>query len=830
MSRKLLIGPIEYAWPNDGDLDWGQDVFDWAEAISKVATENVQSRVPSGGDGGQILAKSGDADYALHWINPPSGGGSGGGTTYTAGSGLTLSAANQFRIMDGSAADQILVFDGSAWTLEAKPSGSTGVEDLSGVKGGSGITVTHTESNTVATVAVTNSIQTALVPTGGRAGQVLTKNSGTDHDLDWTTVSGGGSGSGYEGPADLNVVEISNLGVNQLTEADHLNTIIAVNNSADSTRSITATLPAASSLSTTDLRFFCRIYVIDSGSNVDIQVTAGDTLTTTNPINGRTADVTTFVYVGNSQALAKGQYVDIYSVDGEYQALGPTRTSEERNSDISNSGGTTYTAGIGLTLSNTNQFSIGTDQIINSMMQDDSIEQSNIWATANATTGQVLTAHSDGTRFVWRDLPSGGSGSYAGPADLDVVKISALGSTVLTEADHLNKLIELNNTATGSSHIKLILPPAESLSTTDVRFFCRLYVTSNNNSVEVQSTRTNQIEVSNPYRGPFGRISSFFIGNSRLSALGQHIDIYTSGGDYQVFGPLRRTEDEDVNALVGGEGITVSNRTNISLTDNAIEYKKLINSYNWVDNAGSIDRAVGFETMGLIFKQSTSIGSNNAEWVPTDFGTLFELQSAQIGTDPNTAQHNYGLHFQPGVIKSADIRQIDDLDNLIGITFVRGPATVNVGQPLRTRLTKPWVQENEIFDLSSTLATITIPRKRTKNTRSITHMLVKLGRISGVTDATSRTDIINSVQRSASVYHEILVPVISSYGKANGTNLKAGIDNYNGLFAAGVSCSIQLTTDNTTGEVFISADLNDTSTSFNGDEFIAVYAVRAIGG
>ena len=133
--------------------------------------------------------------------------------------------------MDGTDADQILVFDGSAWTLEAKPSGSTGVADLSGVVGGSGITVTHTNSNQQASIAVASSVQTALVPTGGRAGQVLTKNSGTDHDLDWTTVSGGGSGSGYEGPADLDVVEINTNGINLLTEASHLNKLIEVDNS-----------------------------------------------------------------------------------------------------------------------------------------------------------------------------------------------------------------------------------------------------------------------------------------------------------------------------------------------------------------------------------------------------------------------------------------------------------------------------------------------------------------------------------------------------------------------------------------------------------------------
>ena len=705
MSRKLLIGPIEYAWPNDGDLDWGQDVFDWAEAISKVATENVQSRVPSGGDGGQILAKSGDADYALHWINPPTGGGgSGGGTTYTAGSGLTLSAANQFRIMDGTDANQILVFDGSAWTLEAKPSGSSGVEDLSGVKGGSGITVTHTESNTVATVAVTNSIQTALVPTGGSAGQVLTKRTGEDHELEWTTVS---------------------------------------------------------------------------------------------------------------------------------------------------SGGTTYRAGVGLTLTS-NTFSIGTDQIINSMMQDDSIEQSNIWATANATDGQVLTAHSDGTRFVWKDLPTGGGGSgYEGPADMDVITLTSQTLLQLTEDDHLNKIIAVqNNFPNSDTPLQLRLPDTNTLSTTAPRFFCRIYITDNKNPVTLRPRTGTQLEVSNPNGGPFGRVSvPIYLGSSRNTSLGQVIDVYSAGGDFHVFGPLRLTDIEDRSKVAPSQLLTDVSPQNEEvpyfessdnafswsrvvdlIVPNSLEYSKLERSFNWADNAGSIDKEVGFETMGLIFKQRTDIGSDNAEWVPTDFTEIFDLAAIQIGTDPNTAQHNYGLKFKEGAIRSRDILDPLAIDNLIGVCYFRNPASNALGQVYRPTFNYGWNRsDTTLFTVTNNQVAFISGLKRNASTRNVTHVLVRAGRASGITASTSNENAIKAAEADANVYHEIIVPLSVSYTNSNAVAIKDARKNYVILTESGMEFVVQ-TNVNTAGILTVELSVGSVGQTLKGDEFISFHAMRCIGG
>ena len=219
MARNLIVGGVTYQFPNDGDLDWGQDVYNWAEAVSNELVTAEERGIPSGGLSGQIIQKASNNDYDTEWVNPPSGGGGGGGgvDSYSAGHGLNLvgttfsiatdgvttpeikdGAVTLSKLAAGSTSDQILVYDGSDWTLEAKPSGggSSGVADLSGVVGGSGISVTHTESNQKASISVVPSIQGALVPTGGATNQVLTKQSGTDHDLFWSTPSGGGGGGG----------------------------------------------------------------------------------------------------------------------------------------------------------------------------------------------------------------------------------------------------------------------------------------------------------------------------------------------------------------------------------------------------------------------------------------------------------------------------------------------------------------------------------------------------------------------------------------------------------------------------------------------------------
>ena len=141
MARNLIVDGITYQFPNDGDTDWGQDLYDWAEAVSNELVTLAEREIPAGGLSGQIIQKKSNTDFDTEWVNPPSGTSEGGGS-YTAGSGLALAgtifsiatdgvttpeikdgAVTLSKLADGTAANQIMVYDGSDWTLEAKPSG-----------------------------------------------------------------------------------------------------------------------------------------------------------------------------------------------------------------------------------------------------------------------------------------------------------------------------------------------------------------------------------------------------------------------------------------------------------------------------------------------------------------------------------------------------------------------------------------------------------------------------------------------------------------------------------------------------------------------------------
>ena len=415
MSRKLLLGTVTYPWPNDGDLDWGQELFDWAQAVSTRINDleagflNIEDnsvgeaklKITNTPTIGQYLTFAGSDNFV--WVDAPSGGGS---ATIADGS----IGEDKLNITNTGTAGQVLSLGPSnnfTWVAASE----AGVEDLSGVKGGSGITVTHTQSNAVATVNLNESIQNQLVPTGGTTGQVLTKQSNTANDVHWTTVT---------------------------------------------------------------------------------------------------------------------------------------------------SGGGTYRAGIGLTLNTANNtFSIGTDQIINSMMQDDSIEQSNIWATANATAGQILSAHTDGTRFTWvtPQTYSAGSGLVTDTSGTNTTfRISGLNRTHLLAT----------NTATVGQYLT---------ATTNNRFTW-VNAPSGGGSIADDSITPAQIKTGDTPKA---------------------LDV-----------PVVNTTD-------GFAWIPASSFSGF-IQAGSLTYDRLLNGSIWVDNGGTIEQATGFENLALVYKQQTTVGSNNSEW------------------------------------------------------------------------------------------------------------------------------------------------------------------------------------------------------------------------
>ena len=367
MSRKLLLGTVTYPWPNDGDLDWGQELFDWASAVSTRINDleagflNIEDnsvgeaklKITNTPTIGQYLTFAGSDNFV--WVDAPSGG---GGTPVPGPKGDKGDKGDQG---DPGA-------DGATGPAgPTGPRGPAGDADLAGVVGGSGITVTHTESNQKASIAVAASLQSELVPSGGSTGQVLTKQSGTDHDLNWTTVS---SGQTYTAGTGLILSNTNQFSI------------------------------GASSIAPDRLSY------------------------SANPTEGQ------FMTYTNEGGTPMFKWVNAPSGGG---------------------GGTTYTAGLGLTLSSANQFSIGSNQIINSMIQDDAIERGNLFETNTATEGQYLTAGPN-NRFTWTNLPSD-------PQQITAIDIGNLNIVYATHVGHLIDCKNGGNRAVSYTHLTLPTTP-----------------------------------------------------------------------------------------------------------------------------------------------------------------------------------------------------------------------------------------------------------------------------------------------------------------------------------------------------------------------------------
>ena len=63
MAKELIVAGITYPWPEDGAVDWGQDLFNWSEAVSNQL-EIINTRlIPAGGTSGQVLAKADNSNF-----------------------------------------------------------------------------------------------------------------------------------------------------------------------------------------------------------------------------------------------------------------------------------------------------------------------------------------------------------------------------------------------------------------------------------------------------------------------------------------------------------------------------------------------------------------------------------------------------------------------------------------------------------------------------------------------------------------------------------------------------------------------------------------------
>ena len=293
------------------------------------------------------------------------------------------------------------------------------------------------------------------------------------------------------------------------------------------------------------------------------------------------------------------------------------------------------------------------------------------------------------------------------------------------------------------------------------------------------------------------------------------------------------TLDEVIEAFARKEGVHERSKMAIDRIMDAIEH---------ADNAGSIDPIKGFDLMGLFFTRRTDIGHGDERWVFGQCDDVFELVSVQIGTDDNPNRtHNYGLAIKNNVIRYQHIVDPLDLDNLLGIVFLQYPTgTVQQGTVLIPRLTTPWTAGDDpllaTFTKSPTEVKITIPNRRNAATRSVTHLLVRAGRVSGINNTSSRSDIINATTAADAVYQEMHLPLAVVQGHGPGAPVATAIEysNYGIAFANGneASCNLRVEHDisNGQGAIVARAHHGASITGFNGEEFLAIYMTRGVGG
>ena len=133
---------------------------------------------------------------------------------------------------------------------------------------------------------LTSTVQSRLLKTGGTAGQVLAKVSGTNYDVAWTTVSGGGAVDSVNGQTGTVVLDADDVGALPDTYTAPVTSV----NTKTGAVTLTASDVGALSSSTTFVSSF-------NGSTGAVTYTAPVT-----SVNGATGAVT----IGNATTLAAG--------------------------------------------------------------------------------------------------------------------------------------------------------------------------------------------------------------------------------------------------------------------------------------------------------------------------------------------------------------------------------------------------------------------------------------------------------------------------------------------------------------------------------------------
>ena len=733
----------------------------------------------------------------------------------------------------GSNSDPVTIDDDAI--AEAKLDAATrtklnaggGVADLSGVVGGSGITVTHSNSNQRASVAVSESLQGELVPSGGATNQALLKQSDADHDLKYANTT-----NIYEYKAAIDSTSSSGGPLGMVT------TLMGLDRNIDPTET-----PAYTGKKITIPQIIGSHFNVPAGQwSVYVTMTLGNTNITgvtmqvilENTIHP-SSTVEGIIDVENNTASFVTSFVNPSLNTFEFNIIssaGPTVNVELNEPKglicIREGLGTHITAGEGIATDG-NEVSVADEGITVGKIEAGNIVPDHLnRGSAGAPALKQVPSLGPNGRFNWIDLPSGG-GSGA-DADLAIVQYS------IQEWDEGNDrfLFVTTPTAEVNNDGKITISSSGAVFTT-TEFFKRVYMefpNTNTNlsklfvdiqirtiledgsdgpTIQLQSegslTSGNWVFIFEDIS--IGRIvnitySSFTLTNpsgddSLPDGDGGHIE-FTQNLDLLI-PDLSITSRKLARDSVIGEKVRDLAIHSAKLGDRAVTPPKLAPVQDWTINNDNdpVQNFTREENFMYVYKRDQNLDSDvplldrPPQWVPAFIGSnnddgVFELvEQIEAGKTPPVehGRTNYGLRLAPSVVRQNNVRSPLDLENFIGMTFLNPATTKSRGTVYGTNLNEQWVIYNNgashvgISPFLNNAVSLLVDRQRNNNTRFITHFLMRTGIKSGIpTDTNLTADQVNEllvlatkdgvtgntgVLTDGEIYSEILIPSILPY-------------------------------------------------------------------
>ena len=358
--------------------------------------------------------------------------------------------------------------------------------------------------------------------------------------------------------------------------------------------------------------------------------------------------------------------------------------------------------------------------------------------------------------------------------------------------------------------------------------------------------------------GAVGKVDFFFPADREVSLSAIIRNTTPAGSSIASAGSVvefRHNVDAPIQdkSIVGGK-LADETLDATKLKDDSVTPPKLEKAFEWVDNAGTIQKDLtATESYMLAYKKNQNLDSSIAtneqkdQWVHARLSDMFELEhSSFIGTNPSTRRTNFGLGIRDGGIRQNHLRDPLDIGNFIGATVLSNGAVNDPTRIFPTDLDSgDWVTEAGTapgITFKSSLAGFTIPRGRPAQLRTMTHFLVRIGKKSG---AKAGGDTLRNLaidpktsggNLEGDIMNEIMVPVMNTYAppvpsptNVSGTTRGTGDEHsfYN-LGTSSFTVGIRITAK-ANGEKEV--DVIDNSVpAIAANTWVSFHAVRGIGG